>query len=363
LKLLQPLQVGALRLPNRVVMAPMTRSRARDGLPTAETARYYAQRATAGLIVSEATHIAEETAHSPTSAGIYTPAQIAAWAVVADAVHLAGGRMFLQLWHLGRAWHGSRHRPVGPSSIAARVERPGPDGVVRPLPEALPLDADGLRRIVHQYCAAAENALRAGMDGVEIHAANGFLLDQFLRDGSNRRTDGYGGSAAGRARLLLEVAEAVAFAVGRGRVGVRLSPCKTFNDMHDSEPFNTFPHAVSELNRLGLAYLHLASEAPGSPGLDPATNGLTQRLRRHWDGPLILNGGYTCERAEAALATGEADLISFGSAFIANPDLVRRLRENAPLNAVDRSRIYAGGPAGYTDYPSLPERPQESPAA
>jgi len=357
MELLKPFAFDGLPLPNRVVMAPMTRSRAQAGLPTTETARYYAQRATAGLIVTEGTHICEETVHSPTTPGIFTETQVFAWSAVAAAVHAAGGRVFQQLWHLGRAWHGGRHPPVGPSAIAARAHRPDATGAVGPLPIPLALEAQGIHRIVRQYRSAAANAVAAGMDGVEIHAANGFLLDQFLRDGSNRRTDGYGGSAAARARLLLEVCEAVSTEIGAGRVGVRLSPCKTFNDMHDSTPFETFGYAVSLLNRLGLAYLHLASEAPGASGLDPATAGLTQRLRQCWDGPLILNGGYTRERAEAALTGGEADLISFGTAYIANPDLVRRLRENVPLNPVRRERIYGGGPDGYTDYPALPHGP------
>lgn len=353
MEILKPFAVGGLRLPNRVVMAPMTRSRAHGGLPTAETARYYAQRATAGLIVSEGTHISEETAHSPGTAGIYSGAQMAAWSAVAEAVHAAGGRMFLQLWHLGRAWHGGRHPPVGPSAIAARAVRPDAGGVPRPLPVPVALDAHGIRRIVRQYRVAAANAVAAGMDGVEIHAANGFLLDQFLRDGSNRRTDRYGGTAPGRAHLLVEVADAVSAEIGAGRVGVRLSPCKTFNDMRDSNPFETFGHSVSMLNQMGLAYLHLAAEAPGSPGLDPATLGISAFLRGRWGGPLILNGGYTRERAEDALSESQADLISFGTAYIANPDLVRRLRENAPLNAVNRERIYGGGPDGYTDYPPM----------
>lgn len=355
--LMTPLELGHLRLPNRVVMAPMTRSRAQASLPTVETARYYAQRASAGLIVSEGTHICEQTAHSPATAGIYTPAQVRAWAGVADAVHAAGGRMFLQLWHLGRARLGGCYSPVGPSPIAAREQRMDADGVLRPLPTPLALDEAGIQDVIRQYGHAAANALAAGLDGVEIHAANGFLLDQFLRDGSNQRADRYGGSSEARASLLLEVVEHVGGIVGPGRVGVRLSPCKTFNDMYDSTPLRTFGFVVSELDRLGLAYLHLASEAPGSPGLDPATEGLTERLRERWSGALILNGGFDRERAGHALAHGQADLVSFGTAYIANPDLVRRLREGAPFNPLNRERIYGGGADGYTDYPALPDTP------
>jgi len=353
--LLTEMRLGRLLLPNRVVMAPMTRSRARAGLPTAETAAYYRQRATAGLVISEGTHIGEQTAHSPATAGIYTPAQVQAWASVTGAVHAAGGRMFLQLWHLGRAWHGGLYPPVGPSAIAARAQRPDANGVLRPLPIPVALDDAAIRNTVLQYGIAAANALAAGFDGVEIHAANGFLLDQFLRDGSNQRAGRYGGSPQARARLLLEVAEHVSHIAGAGRVGVRLSPRKTFNDMHDSTPFATFGYVVSELNRLGLAYLHLAAEAAGSPGLDPSTEGITEHLRARWDGALILNGGFDGPRAEHAVAHHEADLVSFGTAYVANPDLVRRLQERAPLNPVNRERLYGGGADGYTDYPALPE--------
>lgn len=354
MELIQPVSVGRLLLPNRVVMAPMTRSRAHGGLPGPETARYYAQRASAGLIISEGVHISEQTAHSPATAGIYTAAHIAAWSAVASAVHAVHGRMFMQLWHLGRAWHGGVHPATGPSAIAARATRPDAHGVPRQLPIPLVLDETGIRQIVRDYRRSAANAMSAGMDGVEIHAANGFLLDQFLRDGSNRRSDDYGGSVQARARLLLEVAEAVCAQVGADRVGVRLSPRKTFNDMHDSTPFETFGFATTELNRLGLAYLHLAGEAPSSPELDPGTEGLTEHLRRQWDAPLILNGGYTRNGAVHALANGLADLISFGTLYIANPDLVRRLKEGAALNPVNRARIYGGGADGYTDYSALP---------
>jgi len=353
--LMMPLQLGCLHLPNRVVMAPMTRSRAHAGLPGAETARYYAQRASAGLVISEGTHICEGTAHSPTTAGIYTETQVQAWARVTGAVHAARGRMFLQLWHLGRAWHGGRYPAVGPSAIAARAQRPDGTGALLALPVPVALDEAGIRAVVRQYGQAAVNAMAAGFDGVEIHAANGFLLDQFLRDGSNRRCDRYGGSPEARARLLLEVTERVSAVAGADRVGVRLSPTKTFNDMHDSTPFQTFGFAVSQLARLGLAYLHLAGEAAGSSGIDPATEGLTEHLRERWHGVLILNGGFDGERAERAVAEGRADLVSFATAYIANPDLVRRLRNGEPLNPVNRDRIYGGGADGYTDYPALPD--------
>ncbi len=357
MNLLQDLVVGRHRLPNRVVMAPMTRSRALAGKqPGPQTVRYYALRASAGLIVSEATHIDERTSNSERSAGIYTDAQVAAWSEVARAVHAAGGRMFQQLWHLGRAWHGGVHPAVGPSAIAARIERPDAAGVLRPLPVPLALDASGIRDIVAQYRRAALFAIEAGMDGVEIHAANGFLIDQFLRDGSNRRNDAYGGTPQRRARLLLEITETVCAAVGADRVGVRLSPRKRFNDMHDSTPLQTFGAAVSGLDTFGLAYLHLAAEAPGSSELEPGTEDLTAALRARFSGPLILNGGYDRERAERDLRAGAADAISFATAYIANPDLVRRLELNAPLNSPDRARFYEGGALGYTDYLTLEEQ-------
>ncbi len=357
MRLLEPLALGALELPNRVLMAPMTRSRALPGkIPGPDTATYYTQRASAGLIVSEATHIAQSTSHSPHSACIYTDAQVKAWAAVATAVHDAGGRMFLQLWHLGRAWHGGTHPPIGPSAIAARLERPDSTGVTRPLPTPVALDQAGIRVIVDQYRRAASNAIDAGMDGVEVHAANGFLIDQFLRDGSNQRSDRYGGTPARRARLLFEITEAVCSAVGAGRVGVRLSPCKHFNDMHDSTPSETFRIAVEGLNRFGIAYVHLASAAPGSAELEPGTEGLTAALRGCFSRPLVLNGGYDRERAEHDVAQGAADAIAFATAYVANPDLVRRLREAAPLNATDSARLYCGGAQGYTDYPTLDEQ-------
>jgi N-ethylmaleimide reductase len=241
------------------------------------------------------------------------------------------------------------------------VLRPDALGVQRPLPVPRELDVAGIQAVVAQFRQAALNAVAAGIDGVEVHGANGFLIDQFLRDGSNRRTDGYGGAPARRARLLGEITEAVCEAVGADRVGVRLSPRKTFNDMHDSTPFETFGTAVAALNRFGIAYLHLASEAPGSSALAEETDGITQALRDRFDGPLIVNGGYDRLRAARDIASGAADLVSFATAFIANPDLVRRMREGAPLSEPDPDHTYKGGARGYIDYPALgslqPHRP------
>jgi N-ethylmaleimide reductase len=355
--LFQTIQIGDLVLPNRVVMAPMTRRRAEGGLPTSLMAAYYAQRASAGLIVTEATHVSAETAHSALSPGIHSEAQVNAWREVSAAVHAAGGRIFMQLWHLGRAWHGAGSLPVGASAIAARVSRPDAHGILQPLPIPAPLDAPAIRRIVHQFQQAARNAISAGMDGVEINAGNGFLIDQFLRDGSNQRIDGYGGSCERRCSLLLEVVEKISRSIGGQRLGVRLSPRKTFNDMSDSSPYLTFGCAVQALNSFGIAYVHLAGEGPDSTELDPTTQGIEAHLRSIWRGALILNGGYSRESAQRALAAGEADMVSFGNAYIANPDLVRRLETNARLNEIRQAFIYQGASEGFTDYPALDEQP------
>jgi N-ethylmaleimide reductase len=353
MKLFQAIRVGDLVLPNRVVMAPMTRRRAEGGLPTSLMAKYYAQRASAGLIVTEATHISAETAHTTLSPGVHSAAQVNAWREVSTAVHDAGGRIFMQLWHLGRAWHGAGSLPVGASAIAARVSRPDAHGMPHPLPVPVPLEVPAIRRIVHQFQQAARNAIAAGMDGVEINAGNGFLIDQFLRDGSNQRTDSYGGSSERRCSLLLEVVEGICRGIGGQRLGVRISPRKTFNDMYDSTPHQTFGHAVHALNSFDIAYVHLAGEGPESTELDPKTQGIEAHLRSIWRGTLILNGGYSGASAQRALAAGEADMVSFGNAYIANPDLVRRLETNASLNEIRREFIYQGASAGFTDYPAL----------
>jgi N-ethylmaleimide reductase len=359
MNLLSPVTVGPYRLPNRVVMSAMTRSRAEPGgIPGPLTFTYYVQRASAGLIISEGTFTSAQGGNAPTSAGIYREEQVEAWRKVTDGVHQAGGRIFIQLWHVGRCAHLDSQPngapPVGPSAIAAAVEKKTPSGEMKKLPVPSALETDEIARVIGEYRHAAAGALAAGADGVEIHAANGFLLDQFLRSGSNRRTDRYGGSVENRARLLLEVVDAVAGVWGANRVGVKLSPTKSFNDMHDDDPVETFSHAVRGLNALGLAYLHLSRDPPAQQSDEAkALAGLLPRLRQAFVNPVIMNGGYSRETAEAAITTGAADLVSFGNLFIANPDLVERFRHSAPLNPLDQAHVYAGGPTGYTSYPAL----------
>jgi N-ethylmaleimide reductase len=354
--LFSPLQLGPHELSNRLVMAPLTRCRAGSGgIPTELNAEYYAQRATAGLILSEATCISPQGLGYPATPGIWNGDQVAGWAQVTHAVHSQGGRIYCQLWHVGRISHPSLQPdgalPVAPSAIQPSGEAMTYEG---PKPFVTPraLERSELPEIVAQYRVAAKNALAAGFDGVEVHAANGYLLDEFLRDGTNRRDDDYGGSVDNRARLLLQVMDAVTGAVGASRTGVRLSPVQPFNDMRDSDPEATFSRLVELLNAYGLAYLHvteLGKDAPGAAGpwFDPRS------LRRLWKGLYMANHGYDRESAMAAVEKGEADLVAFGALYIANPDLAARFARKAPLNAPDPSTFYGGGEKGYTDYPFL----------
>jgi N-ethylmaleimide reductase len=355
--LFTPVTIGPLKLPNRIVMAPMTRNRARDDqTPTEAMATYYAQRASGGLIVTEASQVSHLGVGYPRTPGIHNEAQIEGWRRVTDMVHGAGGRIFLQLWHAGRASHPSllpdSALPVAPSAIAARGKAFTLQGLL-PFPTPRALETREIAGLVAEFGAATQRAQLAGFDGVEIHAGNGYLIDQFLRDGTNRRTDRYGGDAAGRARFLLEIAEAVIGSWSADRVGVRLSPVQSFNDMSDSDPAATFGHVAAALDPLGLAYLHVVEPVTGSEAgqFPPVAPG----LRRAFKGPLILNGGYTHALAQKAIAAGEADLISFGAAFLANPDLPERLRRRTPLNPADRATFYGGDERGYTDYPPLPD--------
>ncbi|MCX7896560.1 MAG: alkene reductase [Rhodocyclaceae bacterium] len=352
--LFTPLKIGRLTLPNRIVMAPMTRNRAPETIANALMAEYYAQRASAGLIISEGSQISPTAVGYPATPGIHSPEQIAGWRLVTDAVHAKGGRIFLQLWHCGRISHPdliAGAQPVSSSAVKPQtkvITWQGPKDAVTPHA----LSREEIATIVADYAQAAKNALAAGFDGVEIHAANGYLIDQFLRDGVNRRNDEYGGSVANRCRFLLQVTQAVVDAVGADRVGVRLSPWQPFNDMADSNPQALFCHAVEALNPFGLAYLHITEmgrENPGAagPDFDP------MEFRRRWKGLLITNAGYAKARAQAALASGLADAIAFGVPFIANPDLVERFRGNHPLNAADPRTFYTGGARGYLDYPTL----------
>lgn len=349
--LFTPVSLGALALPNRILMAPMTRSRAGAGnVPTDLTARYYVQRATAGLIITEATQVAPEGQGYLDTPGIHSDAQVAGWRRVTDAVHAAGGRIALQLWHVGRISHPAFQPggalPVAPSAVAARGYAYTAAGQAPfPTPRALALDE--IPGVVRQFGVGARLAKAAGFDAVEIHAANGYLVDQFLRDGSNRRTDGYGGGRAHRARFLLEVTEAVADAFGADRVGVRLSPQNPFNDMQDSDPGATFEYAAAALNGFGLAFLHVTEE-----GAEPG-QAVTPRLRAAFRGPLVVNGGYTFERATNAIRSGRADAVAFAKAFLANPDLPARFRLGASLNEPDPATFYGGTEKGYTDYPAL----------
>jgi len=354
--LFTPIAIGPLTLPNRIVMAPMTRNRAEPGNVPGELCRaYYLQRASAGLIISEGAQISPEGQGYPVTPGIHDAAQVAGWRRVTDAVHAAGGRMFLQLWHVGRVSHPSFQpdgaAPVAPSAIKPAGQAFTFDGL-QDFVTPRALATDEIPGIISQYRDAARNALEAGFDGVEIHGANGYLLDQFLRDGSNQRSDRYGGSLENRTRLLLEVTEAVCGVWGADRVGVRLSPLQPFNDMRDSDPQATFSHAVAALNAFDLAYLHITemgAENPGAAG--PAFDLL--ELRRLWKGIYMTNAGYTKDKANAAIAAGAADLVAFGVPFIANPDLVARFAQDAPLNSADEATFYGGGAEGYLDYPSL----------
>jgi len=351
-----PYRLGPLRLSNRLVMAPMTRNRAGPGnVPGALNATYYAQRASAGLIVTEGTQVSQQGQGYPGTPGIHSAEQVAGWTLVTRAVHAAGGRIFAQLWHVGRISHPSLQpggaAPVAPSAIQPAGEimtAQGPQRFVTPRA----LATNEISGVVEDFRHGAANAKAAGFDGVELHGANGYLVDQFLRDKTNRRTDRYGGSALNRARFLLEVTEALAGEWGADRVGVRLAPTNPFNDIADSNPAATFATAVGELNQLGLGYLHIVEPLPS----DPVAAGERPDIRFFrglWRGALIGNKGYDLARANAALREGSLDLVSFAALFLANPDLPERFRRGAALNPPDRATFYGGTAKGYTDYPAL----------
>ena len=357
--LLSPVKLGPYELPNRMVMAPLTRNRAGAGnVPQPLNATYYAQRASAGLIITEASQVSPQGLGYPATPGIYSSEQVEGWKLVTKAVHEQGGHIFLQLWHVGRISHPLLQPdgalPVAPSAIAPEGEASTYEG---PKPFVTPraLETGEIPGIIDQYRRGAENALVAGFDGVEIHGANGYLLDQFLRNGSNQRTDEYGGSIENRTRLLLEVTEAVASVWGANRVGVRLSPSGTFNSMYDSNPTALFDYVANALNRFDLAYLHLVEpRAEGNTSMENPTASLTaHHFRSIYHGTLLSAGGYDQELGEAVLAAGDADLVVYGRVFIANPDLPERFAINASLNPWDRSTFYGGDEKGYIDYPSL----------
>lgn len=349
-------RLGPLTLRNRIVMAPLTRNRAGAGnVPTALMAEYYAQRADAGLIVAEATQVVPEGQGYQDTPGIHSAEQIAGWKQVTAAVHARGGRIFLQLWHVGRVSHVSLQPggqpPVAPSAVRAKTKT-FVGGTFTDVSEPRALRLEEIPGIVDGYRRGSANAIAAGFDGVEIHGANGYLLDQFLRDGINQRTDAYGGSIENRARLLLDVAEAIVKEIGAERTAIRISPVTPANDAVDSNPQPLFNYVVEQLDRLGLVYIHVIEGATGGPrdNLPFDYDALRSRYRGTW----IVNNGYDRAMAETAIASGRADLIAFGRPFISNPDLVERLRSGSPLAQLNRATLYGGGAEGYTDYPALP---------
>ena len=355
--LFTPIKLGSLDLPNRVFMAPLTRCRASEGhVPNDLNAEYYAQRAAAGLIISEATSVSPTGYGYPATPGIHTAAQVEGWKKVTSAVHAKGGHIFLQLWHVGRISHPAFQPdgglPVAPSAVKPKGQvftGTGMEDYVTPRA----LELSEIPAIIAEYVHGAKLAKEAGFDGVEIHNANGYLLDQFLRDGTNRRNDSYGGSTANRSRLTLEVTEAVAGVWGAERVGIRLSPGGVFNDMSDSNPLETFGHVLRELNRFGLAYAHI-TQVTAQDIAHGAKDGVgPKELRPFWKGSIVSAGGFTMESGDRALAEGWADAIAFGVPFIANPDLPERFRTGAPLNPPDEASFYGGAEKGYTDYPFL----------
>ncbi len=355
--LFQPVRLGPYLLANRIVMAPLTRSRAgADGVPRPLMAEYYEQRASAGLIIAEGTNISPQGRGYAFTPGLYTSAQVAGWQPVTQIVHKKGGRAFVQLWHVGRVSHPSLQPggalPVAPSAIRPAGKSYTESGF-EPCVTPRALDTAEIPQIIEQYRHAARNALAAGFDGVEIHAANGYLLEQFLRDSTNKRTDAYGGSRENRARLLLEVTAAVAGICGGERVGIRLSPLSPVNDIGpDSDPEATYSYVVDRLNAFGLAYIHIIEGATQGPREIPGGFDL-QILRRCFKSLYIANNGYDLELALQARRGNLADLIAFGRLYIANPDLVDRLHIGARLNVPDRATFFGGGAAGYTDYPTL----------
>ncbi|MFT4243423.1 MAG: alkene reductase [Acidovorax sp.] len=362
--LFDPVQAGSLRLANRIAMAPLTRNRSPGAVPTSLVATYYTQRASAGLIITEATAISHQGQGYADVPGLYAPEQVAGWKKVTSAVHAAGGTIVTQLWHVGRVSHTALQpgnaAPVAPSAIAAKtktvlIDNGVPTFTETSVPRALELAE--IPGIVADYRRAARAAIEAGFDGVEIHAANGYLIDQFLKTGANQRTDAYGGSIENRARLLVEVASAIVAEIGGGRTGIRLSPVTPANDIVDADPQPLFEHVARLLGPLGLAYVHVIEGATGGPRevegrpFDYAAFKAAYRSAGG-QGAWMVNNAYDKALAEQALASG-ADIVAFGRPFIANPDLVERLRRDAPLNQVHRATLYGGGAEGYTDYPVL----------
>jgi N-ethylmaleimide reductase len=357
INLFGPLMMGDLSLPNRIVMAPLTRNRAlhEGDVPHELMALYYAQRASAGLIISEGVQISPEGKGYAWTPGIHSPEQVNGWQLVTQAVHDHGGRIFAQIWHVGRVSHSSlqphNQAPVAPSAIAAKAHVFNGEGFV-PTSTPRALNIEDIARVIEDYRLAAVNAKAAGFDGIELHAANGYLIDQFLRDDSNKRTDAYGGSQENRTRLLVEILDVLATVWPAKRIGVRFSPFSSASGAADSNPQATFEYAIAKVNDFGLAYLHLVEgETGGARDLPPGAD--LKKLRACFSGVYMANNGYNLELAQQAIASGAADLIAFGRPFISNPDLVERLRQNAPLTPPDQKTFYGGGAEGYTDYPCL----------
>ncbi|HEY0818019.1 MAG TPA: alkene reductase [Rhizobacter sp.] len=359
--LFQPIQLGDITLANRMAMAPLTRNRAAEGnVPGPLAVEYYTQRASVGLVIAEATQVSAQAQGYDATPGLHTPEQIAGWKKVTDAVHAKGGKIFVQLWHTGRVSHSrfqpGQQAPVAPSALKATGARTyviGQGFVETSEPRALATEE--IAGVVNDFRTAAANAIQAGFDGIELHAAHGYLIDAFLRSGSNQRTDRYGGSIQNRARFLLEITAAVIGEIGAKRVGLRLSPVSPVNDSVEPDPQPLFEHVVRELEKLHPVYLHIVEGHTGGPRDNrPFDYGA---LRKLYSGVWMVNNGYTKEMAVEALKSGRADMVSFGRKIIVNPDLVRRFRENAPLNAPDKAApLYGGeGAFGYTHYPSLDE--------
>jgi N-ethylmaleimide reductase len=364
--LFDTLTVGELTLSNRIIMAPLTRMRSKQpgNIPQPMNTEYYAQRASAGLIITEATQISQQGQGYPATPGIHSADQVEGWKHITEAVHQRDGKIFLQLWHVGRISHSS-HQPDGGLPVAPSAIKPTGKVFTAQWKQAdyetpHALEIQEIKHILEDYHQASVNAKSAGFDGVEVHGANGYLLDQFLQDGSNKRQDEYGGSIENRARLLLETVDIAINTWGKGRVGVRLSPYGTFNDMSDSDPVSLFSYVIGQLNQRQVAYIHVieprATSAGGSDAIAADAPSASALFRKAFDGVFISAGGYTPESAKSAIAANQADAIAFGRLFIANPDLPERIRTSAPLNAYNRATFYGGGEKGYTDYPFLTQQ-------
>ncbi len=354
-KLFDPYKLGNITLTNRAVMAPLTRNRALAGfVPNPLAVEYYGQRASAGLLITEASQVSQQGQGYQDTPGIYTKEQVAGWRKVTDRVHERGGHIYIQLWHVGRISHTSLQAnggaPVAPSAIRANTKT-FVGGAFADVSEPRAIELNEIPGIVDSFRRAAANAIEAGFDGVEIHGANGYLLDQFAKNGTNKRTDAYGGSIENRARLMIEVAQAVAAEAGADRTGIRISPVTPANDVSDSNPQPLFDHIVDQLNALKLVYIHVIEGSTGGPR-DNAPFDYAS-LRKRFSGTYIANNGYDFKLATEVLDQNKADLIAFGKLFISNPDLVERLKLGAPLNPFDKMTFYGGGAKGYTDYPAL----------